>query len=209
VTGTPEHRTKRARAERSRRDDERFRSLADTAPVILWVTQPDGSCSFLSRDWYEFTGQTESTALGSGWLEAIHPDDRELSEAAFTGSSDQREPFAIEYRLRRHDGTFRWVIDSGRPRFDGPRFAGYVGSVIDVTERKRSEESDARFRIAADAAAAVVYDVDVTSDPDSLAEAHGLENLLGEPVPEDLTSGRWHSRMHPDDLGTHGAIVAE
>ena len=74
---------KQARAEQVRRDDERFRSLADTAPAMLWVTEPDGAVSFLSRAWYEFTGQTEAAALGDGWLDAVHPDDRAATDSAF------------------------------------------------------------------------------------------------------------------------------
>ena len=146
VKGNPSHSSERERAEQPLRDDERFRSLADTAPAILWVSQPDGSCSFHSREWYEFTGQPQSAALGEGWLDAVHPDDREGFETAFAAASAKREAFALEYRLRRRDGDYRWAIDSGRPRFDGERFMGYVGSVIDITERKRSELLDQHQR---------------------------------------------------------------
>jgi PAS domain S-box-containing protein len=142
VKGTRDHRTGRGGEGPALHDDERFRTLADTAPAMLWVTQPDGSCSFLSRAWYEFTGQTEGAALGTGWLDAVHLDDRERSDAAFAAANAKRDAFALEYRLRRRDGTYRWVIDSGRARFDGERFMGYVGSVIDITERKRSELLD-------------------------------------------------------------------
>jgi len=131
---------KAARAEQVRRDDERFRSLADAAPVMLWVTEPEGAVSFLSRAWYEFTGQTETAGLGDGWLDAVHPDDRAASDRRFSQANATRSPFEIEYRLRRRDGAYRWAIDAGRPRFaPGGEFLGYVGSVVDITERKVTE----------------------------------------------------------------------
>jgi PAS domain S-box-containing protein len=131
------------RLEIALRGDEHFRSLADTAPAMLWVTEPEGACSFLSRGWYDFTGQTEDIALGSGWLDAVHPDDRVAAETTFAAAGEKRNAFTLEYRLKRHDGAYRWAIDSARPRFgaDG-EFLGYVGLVVDITARKRTELLD-------------------------------------------------------------------
>jgi PAS domain S-box-containing protein len=121
-------------------DYDRFRSVADTAPVMLWVTEPDGQCSFLSRGWRDFTGQEEETGLAAGWLDPLHPEERPSVEAAFTAAAAKRIPFNLEYRLRRRDGVYRWVIDSGRPRFgDEGVYLGYVGIVIDITERQQKE----------------------------------------------------------------------
>ena len=133
----------RKRAEEALREsEERFRAMADNAPVMVWVTEPDGVCSFLNQPWYDFTGQTPGSGLGYGWLEAIHPDDREPSEQIFFEANRRREPFRLEYRLRRQDGEYRWAIDSARPRFGpGGEFLGYVGSVLDITERKQTEEA--------------------------------------------------------------------
>jgi len=129
--------------ENLRESEERFRILADTAPAIIWVTEPDARCTFISRGWYEFTGQTEQEAMGKGgfgWLDAVHPDDREESSRVFLEANKKREPFTLDYRLRRADGLYRWAIDTGRPRFDNAGvFLGYVGSVIDITERKQAE----------------------------------------------------------------------
>ncbi len=118
---------------------------------MIWLTDPQTRCTYLSDGWYAFTGQTPESGLGFGWLEATHPDDRERAEAIFVTASARREAFRIDYRLRRRDGEFRWAIDSAAPRFaPGGEFLGYVGSVIDVTERRRAEEalreSEARFR---------------------------------------------------------------
>ncbi|MGO4524917.1 PAS domain S-box protein [Microvirga sp. 2MCAF35] len=134
--------TERVQAEESLRESEaRFRNLADNAPVMVWVTEPDGACSYLSRSWYEFTGQTPETGLGFGWLDAVHPEDRDWSGKVFAESNARQETFRVEYRLRRADGTYRWAIDAAAPRFgeDGT-FLGYVGSVLDITDRKQVEE---------------------------------------------------------------------
>lgn len=134
--------TERVQAEESLRESEaRFRNLADNAPVMVWVTEPDGTCTYLSRSWYEFTGQTPETGLGFGWLDAVHPDDSARSGEMFRAANAKREPFRVEYRLRRTDGTYRWAIDAAMPRFseDGT-YLGYVGSVLDIADRKQVEE---------------------------------------------------------------------
>ena len=127
-------------ADAARRAGERFRGLADAAPAILWMTDPDGSCSFVSHEWYNFTGEDRSAALGAGWRAVVHSDDRASLHAAFTSARAKRAPFLLEYRLRHRDGTYRSVLDSGRPLFDGAgELLGYVGSIVDIEERKRGE----------------------------------------------------------------------
>lgn len=122
--------------------EQRFREMADTAPAMLWITEADGRCSFLSRGWYEFTGQTPENALGWGWLDALHPEDRERSVAIFRGASERAEGFSIDCRIRQTDGSYRWTIAAGRPRLSkGGRLLGYIGSVIDMHDRKKAEEA--------------------------------------------------------------------
>jgi PAS domain S-box-containing protein len=131
------------RSERALRESEgQFRRMADAAPAMLWVTSNDGSLAFLSRGWFVYTGQTEEEAAGFGWLEAVHPEDRERSGRAFREANEKQEPFEADYRLRRADGVYRWCIDSGRPRRDeaSGAFLGFVGSVIDVHERIEAEQ---------------------------------------------------------------------
>jgi PAS domain S-box-containing protein len=135
--------TARRKAEDALRESEhRFRHMANSAPMMIWVTEPDGTCSFLSETWYAFTGQTPETGLGFGWLDCTHPDDRGAAHEAFLAANAKREPFRLEYRLRRRDGEYRWAIDAASPRLgsDGS-FLGYIGSVIDISERKRAEET--------------------------------------------------------------------
>jgi PAS domain S-box-containing protein len=121
--------------------EERFRDFANAAPAMLWVTEPDGSCSFLSQGWYEFTGQGEDEGLGFGWLNAVHPYDREAAGKHFLSANERHEAFSIEYRLYRADGVYRWIIDQGRPRLSpSGQFLGYAGNLLDITERKQAEE---------------------------------------------------------------------
>nr|WP_283251164.1 SpoIIE family protein phosphatase [Rhabdothermincola salaria] len=134
--------TQRHEAEISLRESEaQFRSMADSVPVMIWVTDSEGTCTYLSKRWYDFTGQTPETGLGLGWLEATHPDDRERVEESFLSAAADHRPFELDYRLRRDDGSYRWTLDAGTPRTgaDG-EFLGYVGSVIDITGRKEAEE---------------------------------------------------------------------
>ena len=127
--------------EKLRESEKRFRNMADNAPVMVWVTEPNGESTFVSESWYEFTGQEPDYALGFGWLEAVHPDDRNQIEEAFVKANVNREPFEQEYRVRRKDGEYSWALDSAKPRLgETGEFLGYIGSVIDITGRKESEE---------------------------------------------------------------------
>ena len=135
--------------------EARFRNMADNAPVMIWVTNAAGECTYLSRQWYTFTGQTSSQSLGYGWLDAVHPDDRTRAGETFVGANARREAFRADYRIRRADGSYRWAVDAASPRFgaDG-EYMGYVGSVIDIHERKESEAERVRLLEAERAARA-------------------------------------------------------
>ncbi|WP_257456894.1 PAS domain S-box protein [Archangium lipolyticum] len=139
--------TDQKRMEAALKESEaRFRNMADHAPVMLWVTDPSGACTYLNKSWYEFTGQTEETGLGFGWLAATHPDDVKRAEAIFLEANAKQAPFQLEYRLRRKDGEYRWAIDAASPRYSpSGEYLGYIGSVIDITESKRAEEEMRRF----------------------------------------------------------------
>ena len=135
--------TERKRTEEALRETERrFRVMADTAPAMLWIADTAGACTFRSRGWYEYTGQTEANGLGSGWIDALHPSDRESAQQRLSDAIACREPFELDYRLWRVGNEFRWCIDAGRPQYDASgEFQGYIGSVIDVHERKLAEQN--------------------------------------------------------------------
>jgi len=128
--------------EQLQESEARFRSVANTAPVLIWMAGPDKLCDYFNQPWLEFTGRRLEQELGYGWVANVHPEDLAACLEAYTRSFDTRERLEIQYRLRRHDGEYRWVHDIGVPRFSADRtFEGYIGSCMDVTERKLAEET--------------------------------------------------------------------
>ncbi|MEW6496469.1 MAG: PAS domain S-box protein [Cyanobacteriota bacterium] len=124
-----------------RESEERFRQMADIAPVLIWMSGVDKLCNYFNKPWLDFTGRTMEQELGNGWAQGVHPDDFQRCIDTYTTAFDARENFKMEYRLQRFDGEYRWVLDTGIPRFtpDG-HFLGYIGSCIDISDRKGAEE---------------------------------------------------------------------
>ena len=120
--------------------EEQFKIMADTAPVLIWIAGVDKLCYFFNAGWLRFTGRTMEQEYGNGWAEGVHPDDLQRCLDIYVSSFDFRKEFKMEYRLKRHDGQYRWLVDNGVPRYlsDGT-FAGYIGSCMDIDELLESE----------------------------------------------------------------------
>jgi PAS domain S-box-containing protein len=138
---------RRQRAELSVRESEtRFRNMANTAPVLIWMSGTDKLCDFVNQVWLDFTGHPLEEELGNGWVEAVHPGDLEQCLHTYEAAFDAHKPFRREYRLRNRDGNYRWILDIGVPRFDSSNdFCGYIGSAIDITEQRQAHENNAHI----------------------------------------------------------------
>ena len=126
-----------------RESEQRFRVMADTAPVLIWRSGIDKACDFFNKPWLDFRGRTFEQEEGFGWSDGVHPDDRAHCVQTYVKAFESREPFRIECRVQRADGDYRWLLGVGVPRYDDAgRFAGYIGSSIDITERRQIEEQN-------------------------------------------------------------------
>jgi PAS domain S-box-containing protein len=190
--------TERKRAEERLRESEaRFQAMADTAPVLIWMTGTDGLCNYFNKPWLEFTGRTMEQEVGMGWTEGVYPDDLQGCFDGFLPAFNARKPFRMEYRLRRADGEYRWVIESGIPRYTGGGdFAGYIGSNIDITEIKRAEvERQKLYQLEADLA-----HINRVSMMGELAAslAHELKQPIAAAAMDANSCLRWLRRDSPD-----------
>jgi two-component system, LuxR family, sensor kinase FixL len=193
----------RAAGENELRESEsRFQIVADAAPVLIWMSDVDKLCTFFNKPWLDFTGRTREQELGNGWAEGVHRDDLERCLQIYTGAFDAREPFVMRYRLRRKDGEYRWISDQGVPRHDPQgRFAGYIGSCVDVTELVNKDqalrESEERMRVAADAVNLGIWEWDVTKD--EIWATNARRALVGWPASGKIAFNDFMCSVHSDD----------
>ena len=160
--------TERMAAEAALKESEvRFRNLADSAPVLIWTAGADGKRDYFNQPWLAFTGRDLGQESGHGWIEGVHGEDRERFLAVYRNAFQARRAFQAEYRLRRADHTFRWILERGVPRLNpGGDLAGFVGSSLDITDRKQAEES----RVKMGAAVEQVADAIAIMDPSGVIE---------------------------------------
>jgi PAS domain S-box-containing protein len=195
--------TARKRTEAALRESEAlFRTLADTAPAMIWMANATGHLNFLSKGWLDFRGRTMEQELNFGWAEGLHPDDQAHCLEVFDAATRAREPYEMEYRLRRHDGEFRWLLDRGVPRWDAEgNLAGFIGVCVDVTIRKQAEDalraSERRFRELLEGlpvAVRIVQDDKIVFA--NLADAH----LHGYARPEDEIGLSPNDQITPSEI---------
>ncbi len=184
--------------------EHRFRELADSAPVFIWTSDDAGLIDFINRSWLEFTGREEDEELGDSWTVGVHPDDAAGVRDSWWEAFAARVPWEREYRLRRRDGGYRWIVDRGLPRFVGGRLVGYVGTATDIHERKEMEERLAQ---------AYAHDHEVAATlqrsllPERLPEIDGM-TLDGryQPAATGTTvGGDWYDAIELDE--TRVAVV--
>jgi len=121
---------------------EEYAQLVEQAPILIWRAGTDGLCNYFNHRWLEFTGRTLAQEDGNGWAEGVHPEDFQQCLDIYLSHFERREVFEMEYRLRRHDGAWRWIFDRGVPVLDPDgSFVGYIGSCVDVTERVEAQEA--------------------------------------------------------------------
>ncbi|HEV7439982.1 MAG TPA: PAS domain S-box protein [Methylobacterium sp.] len=134
-----------------------FRRFADFVPLMMWRADQSGQVVHHNECWLEFTGRSAEEEIGDGWRRGLHPDDFERHAALVTDAYTTRKPFVVEFRLRRHDGSYRWLLETGRPLEDEGAFHGYLGSCFDITDRKHAEENIEKALVEKETLLAEVY----------------------------------------------------
>lgn len=181
----------------------RFRLMADSAPVLIWYAGEDSRYEYFNKVWLDFTGRSIEQEVGIGWADGIHPEDFQHCLDTYTTAFDARQCFTMEYRLRRFDGKYRWLIDQGVPRFDEQGiFVGYIGSCVDITERKLAEqarnESEIHLQMALSGADMATWDWHIQTG--ALIFNHRWAQIQGYTL-DELPPGieTWNARVFPDD----------
>jgi len=196
--------TERKQAEAALREsEERFRTMADNAPVLIWVAGPDALRTFFNRSWLDFTGRTLEQELGAGWTEGVHPDDYQRYLDAYIEAFKARQSFELEYRLRRADGMYRWLVSIGVPRFTpDDQLAGYIGIGLDITKRHAAEEdlrlSRDQFAIILQGAADGITAQDQTGQLRYANDA--AARMFGYPSAEALLAVPWSEVLQKFEL---------
>ena len=193
-----------------RESESRFRIVADAAPVLIWMSGADKRGTFFNETWLKFTGRSLEQELGNGWAQGVHPDDLQKCLDVYTEAFDARQPFVMQYRLRRNDGEYRWVSDNGVPRYDTQKnFAGYVGSCTDVTEIINKDaalrEFEERVRLAAEAAHLGVWELDAATNEMWISDsARALFQFDSE---TRVNHALLQDRVHPEDRALRDSAV--
>ncbi len=192
---------RRIAEEALRESEQRWRSLTEALPQLVWSATPDGACDYFSTQWTEYTGVAESGLLGWRWMDVLHPDDRQSTRQFWTDSVAGRRPYDVEYRVRRHDGTYGWFKTRGVPiRDNNGNIVKWCGSCTNITDGKRAEEalreSEQRWRSLTEALPQLVW----SATPDGACDYFSTQWTEYTGVAEsELLGWRWMDVLHPDD----------
>jgi PAS domain S-box-containing protein len=195
-----------------RESEERFRIVADAAPVLIWMSGVDKLCTFFNKPWLEFTGHSLEQETGNGWAEGVHPDDLQKCLKIYAEAFDARKPFVMQYRLRRYDGEYRWLSDQGVARYDSNgKFAGYIGSCLDVTELMKKEEAlrefEERVVLAAEAAHLGVWEMDPATNELWMSDSARTLFQFDSEIRVDHAAVQ--NRVHPEDRALRDSAVKD
>jgi PAS domain S-box-containing protein len=190
--------------------ESRFRTVADSAPVLIWMSGVNKLCTFFNRPWLEFTGRSMEQELGNGWAQGVHADDVQKCLEVYAEAFDARQPFVMKYRLRRNDGEYRWISDQGVARYDTQgNFAGYIGSCVDVTELINKEQAlrefEERVVLAAEAAHLGVWEMDTATNEIWMSDA--ARTLFQFDSETRLDHAKLQGRVHPEDRALRDSAV--
>jgi PAS domain S-box-containing protein len=203
--------TERKRAEQALRESEqRFRMITDAAPIMVWMSGTNKLCHYFNKGWLDFVGRTFEQESGNGWTENLHPDDFERCRQIYVNAFDARQPFEVEYRLRCHNGRYRWILDHGVPRYapDGT-FEGYVGGCLDIHDQREVAEklriasetlrdSEERLRLAQQVGTIGTFEWNVQTNVNRwTAELEAIYGL--RPGEFAGTQQAWERMLHPED----------
>ena len=193
-----------------RESEQRFRIVADAAPVLIWMSGVDKLCTFFNKRWFEFTGRSPEQEMGNGWADGVHPEDLDRCFDIYTEAFDARKPFVMQYRLRRNDGDYRWISDNGVPRYDANgTFAGYIGSCVDVTDllrqQKALDEFEERVALAAEAAQLGAWELDTTSNRIWVSDK--VRQLFQFPADGEISYTHFEQRVHPEDRAARDRVM--
>ena len=189
----------RLRAEESER---RFREMADAAPALIWTSGTDARCDWFNASWLAFTGRTMEQEVAGGWIEGVHPDDAQRCLDVYHGGFRAHQPFGMEYRRRRNDGAYRWVLANGTPRFaaDGT-FVGFIGNCMDVTDQHLARE-------AAEAANALLQEQGLELELSNQQLQEQAAELEAQAEELQATAAELEERTHEAELARAEAEAA-
>jgi PAS domain S-box-containing protein len=194
--------TGRIRAEEALRESEqRFRTTANAAPVLIWMSGPDKRCTWFNQRWLDFVGREMEQEIGDGWCDNVHPADFDRTLDTYHAAFDARRSYEIEYRLQRDDGAWRWLLERGTPNL-GPAgdFVGYIGTCVDITEHRETveqlRENRARFKTLAESLPQMIWTCLRDGNTDYLSRQ--WLDYTGRSESQQLGHG-WLEQVHPDD----------
>lgn len=197
----------REKAEKNLRESElHFRTMANSGQALIWTSGTDKKCDYFNDPWLNFTGRKLEQELGDGWLEGVYPDDLQRCLDVYSTAFDNREKFNMEYRLRFNDGTYRWIHDSGSPRYNtNSEFIGYVGHCLDINDLRTTEEKikerEEKYRLISSISTDYTFSTKINPDGSYYLDwiAGALESISGYTLEEYEARGGWRSIIHPDD----------